>query len=312
MKKISFFLSSLIITGMLFTSCVKDRNVGPDFSSTDPVLELRTPISNIAGLANFGRAVIGNLPDTEQFYVNLASAYSLDHDISVTIAVDASQIDTYNADDANVLKYELLPDSDYAILKTAGTIVKGQRVDSFQVAFFKDKIDGTKNYMLPVSITDGSGVLISGNQSTIWFHAIGNPLAGNWYQSFYRWNDVPDTTGPPNSTVFEDELTGINPINATTLDLPESYTETFAGVGVSLSFRNNGGVLSDFDAFFDDVQEKAMTAALFTIVTAPKLVSYQVVGDASTHYAGTTVRIYLEVINSSGGNRKVVDEFVKQ
>ena len=81
---------------------------------------------------------------------------------------------------------------------------------------------------------------------------------------------------------------------------------------MSLSFTNNGGDLSDFDAFFSDEQEAAMAAGGFTIVTAPKLVSYQIVGDASTKYAGSTFRIYLEVINSSGGNRKVVDNFVKQ
>ncbi len=312
MKKISFFLFTIIIAGFCFTACVKDRNVGPDFSSTDPLLELRTPISNIAGLANFGRAVIGNLPDTEQFYVNLASANTLDHDVNVAVGVDASKIDTYNADDANALKYELLPDSAYALLKTAATIVKGQRVDSIQIVFYKDKIDPTHNYMVPVTIAESDGILISGNQGTIWFHAIGNPLAGIYYQSFYRWNDAADTTGPPNSTVFEDELTGVNPINPTTLDLPESYTETFAGVGVSLSFTNNGGVLGDFDAYFSDVQQTAMEGALFTIVTAPKLVGYQLAGDASTHYAGTRFRIYLEVINSSGGNRKVIDEFVKQ
>lgn len=312
MKKISLYLSAIILTGVFFTSCVKDRNVGPDFSNTDPVLELRTPISNIAGLANFGRAVIGNLPDEEQFYINLASANTLDHDLNVTIGIDQSLIDTYNADDNNAVKYELLPDSDYVLTKTTGTIVKGQRIDSFQVTFFKDKIDPVHNYMLPVSITDGDGILISGNQGTIWFHAIGNPLAGAYYQSFYRWNDVPDTTGPPNSTVFEDELVGVSPINSNTLDLPESYTETFAGVGVSLSFTNNAGVFSDFDAFFDDNQAAAMAYYGFTIITAPKLISYEVAGNASNHYAGTKFRIYLEVLNSSGGNRKVVDEFVKQ
>ena len=141
MKKISFFLSAIVITGMFFTSCVKDRNVGPDFSSTDPVLELRTPISNIAGLANLARAVVGNLPDTVQFYVNLASAYPLDHDINVTIAVDPSLGDTYNADANNAVKYVAMPDSDYNLLKTAGTIAKGQRIDSFQIVFYKDKID---------------------------------------------------------------------------------------------------------------------------------------------------------------------------
>ena len=312
MKKISFLFSAILFTSIFFTACVKDRNTGPDFSSTQPVLELRTPISNIAGLANFGRAVIGNLPDEEQFYVNLASANTLDHDLNVTIGVDPTLIDTYNADDNNAVKYELLPDSVYTLSKTAGTIVKGQRIDSFQITFNKDIIDPSHNYMLPVAITDGDGILISGNQATIWFHAIGNPLAGNYYQSFYRWNDVSDTTGPPNSTVFEDELIGVNPINSTTLDLPESYTETFAGVGVSLSFTNNGGALSDFNVFFDNDQLDALAYYGFTIITAPTLVSYQLVGDASTKYAGSTFRTFLVLQNSSGGIRMVVDNFVKQ
>lgn len=312
MKKISFLFSAILVTSIFFTACVKDRNVGTDFSTTQPVLELRSPVSNVAGLANFGKAVIGNLADTFKFYVNLASDNTLSSDVGVTLSIDASKIETYNGDPANTVKYELLPDSVFSFPKTTGNILAGQRIDSFLIIFDKAKIDPATNYMLPIIITDGSGTLISQNQSIIWFHAIGNPLAGNYYQSFYRWNDVPDTTGPPNSTVFEDELIGVSPINATTLDLPESYTETFAGVGVSLSFTNNAGVFSDFNAFFNDAQLDAMAYYLFTINSGPTLVSAQIVGDASTHYAGTTFRIYLDVKNSSGGNRKVVDQFVKQ
>src|SRR5438552_12566921 len=170
MKRISNFLLLSLLTGIFFTSCVKDRNVGPDFSSTQPMLELKTPQSNFAGQAYFAKAVIGNLPDTVQFYANLAAANAADRDIAVTIGVDQSRMDDYNADPANALKYELLPDSDYVFLKTQGTIVKGQHIDSFQVSFLKDKMDPTKNYMLPVAITDGDGVEISQNQGVIFFH----------------------------------------------------------------------------------------------------------------------------------------------
>ena len=167
MKKISFLFSAILATSIFFTACVKDRNVGPDFSTTQPVLELRTPISNIAGLANFGRAVIGNLADTVKFYINLASDYPLNSDLNVTLGIDASKIDDYNCDPANGDKFALLPDSDFTFPKTTGTISAGQRIDSFTVIFYKDKIDATSNYMLPITITDGSGTLISQNQSTI-------------------------------------------------------------------------------------------------------------------------------------------------
>ena len=175
---------------MCFTSCVKDRNVGPDFSSTDPVLELRTPIANIAGLANFSRAELSGFADEtpNQFYVNLASANTLGHDVNVTIGVDPTLVDTYNGDDNNTVKYELMPDSCYTLSKTSGTIVKGSRIDSFQITFHKTKIDPAKNYMLPVTITDGDGILISGNQGTIWFHSIGNPYAGSYSDVGYFYH----------------------------------------------------------------------------------------------------------------------------
>ena len=246
MKKISLYFSAIILTSAVFMGCVKDRNVGPDFSSTDPVLELRTPIADIAGLAYFGRAVIGNLPDTQQFYINLASANTLGHDVSVTIGVDASLIDTYNADDANAVKYELLPDSDYALLKTAGTIVKGQRIDSFQIAFFKDRIDATKNYMLPITITDGDGVLISGNQGTIWFHAIGNPIAGSYNWEWIRWNAA-DTTGTPTYD-FDYSPALFSPRDPTTIEVPSGY---FYQARYIITFENNGGTLSNFQVTFD-------------------------------------------------------------
>jgi hypothetical protein len=203
MKKISFLFSAILFTSIFFTACVKDRNTGPDFSSTAPVLELRTPISNIAGLANFSRAELSNFSTgISQFYVNLASANTFDHDVNVTIGVDPTLIDTYNADDNNTVKYVLMPDSVYTLSKTAGTIVKGQRIDSFQITFYKDKIDPAQNYMLPVTITDGDGVLISGNQATIWYHAIGNPYAGAYSDVGYFYHPSGPRDIAPNTKVM--------------------------------------------------------------------------------------------------------------
>jgi hypothetical protein len=312
MKRISNFLLLMLLTGMFFTSCVKDRNVGPDFSSTAPMLELKTPQSNIAGQAYFGRAVIGNLPDTVQFYANLAAAYAADRDIAVTIGVDPSRLDNYNADPANTLKYVLLPDSDYVILKTTGTIVNGQHIDSFQVAFFKDKIDPTTNYMLPIAITDGDGIQISQNQGLIFFHAIGNPLAGDYLQSWYRWNDAPDTTGAPNSTISENVLVSVAPEDPTTIFLPEGYLTVNGLGGVSLGFTNNNGVITDPFVFLNETTTDNLTSVGFTTLSGPTLVAYEIKGDASNHYAGTMFRIYYEVLNSSGGNRKTINIFTKQ
>jgi len=304
MKRI-IILYSLIVS-VIFTGCLKDKpNV--DFGNVGIVVEL--PYS---GLADFASDALNFTSDTitVNFTVNIASPYPPDHDIQVTVGVDPSLVSDFNSTHTD--QYEEFPADAYSFDDQTITIEKGTRLDTFSITFYKPALDPAKSYLLPITIKDAKGETVSSDYGTHYYHFIGNPLAGNYNQSFYRWNDVPDTTVPPNSTVFEDEPVTINPINSTTLDLPESYTETFAAVGESLSFTNNDGVLSDFTAFFNQTQLDAMTAGGFTIVSGPTLVSYQLVGDASTNYKGTTFRTYLEVINSSGGNRKVVDEFVKQ
>ena len=51
--------------------------------------------------------------------------------------------------------------------------------------------------MLPVTITDGDGILISGNQGTIWFHAIGNPYAGTYSDVGYFYHPTGPRDIPP-------------------------------------------------------------------------------------------------------------------
>jgi hypothetical protein len=314
-----FFAGFVLFAGM--NACVKDRNdLATDFTNLQPLLEIRDNISGIgndAGLANFSRATLdfsGDTTDThiQSFYVNLASVNVLNNDVSVTVGVDQAALDAYNADVSHTTKFEMMPDSIYTILNTTVTIAAGERVALVSVQLTPGKIDPSRSYMLPISITDAGDITISGNYGTIYYHIIGNPLAGNYLQDFYRWNDVPDTTGPPNSTVFEGEPTLVNPESPTVVFLPESYLQTFTGGGISLSFTNDGGVLSDFSVYFNDATLQGLSDGGFTVLTAPKLVYYEIVGDASTHYAGSIFRVYWEALNSSGGNRKLVDQFVKQ
>jgi hypothetical protein len=314
MKSKLYLAVSLFMLIASLQSCVKDwRDGETDLSGTQPSVLI--PEGGSTGNA-YGAAAL-SLPasdesDTIYFHVNYAAKTTAPTDETITLGIDQQALADFNGTSA--IQYELMPDSLYSFTTTEVIVKAGNNYsDPIPVIVHPNKIDPTKSYMLPITIVGApSGAIISSNQKTIYYHVIGNPLAGTYLQSFYRWNDVPDTTGPPNSTVFEDEPVSVNPIDATTLDLPESYTETFAGVGISLGFTNTDGVLNNFNAFFNDIQKKAMSDALFTIVNGPTLVGYTLVGDASTHYKGTTFRTYLEVINSSGGNRKVVDNFVKQ
>ena len=312
---------SYLITciSLLFTlgSCVKDRNdLATDFSTIQPIVELRDNISGVgndAGLANFGKASLNFTgdPHVQSFYVNLASVNVRNQDLKVTLGVDQDALDAYNADPNNGIKYEMMPDSLYDFTTTQVTIPSGLRVAKDSVIFYPTKFDPSKSYMLPISVTDASGLNISGNFGTIYYHIIGNPLAGTYNWTFYRYNDV-DTVGVPNGGGFEDAPTAIPPTGPTTLALPDSYQQTFFGGNIILSFTNANGTFSDFSVAFDDAGTQGLTDNGFTLVTAPTLVGYEIKGDASTHYSGSTFRVYYEVINSSGGHRKLLDNFVKQ
>jgi len=270
MKKVSLFLQLSLLSAVFFASCVKDRNVGTDFSQIQPVLELRTPVSNIAGLAYFPRATVGNLGDTVQFYVNLASEYTLDRAVNVTIGFDQSRIDTYNADANNLVKYEPHPDSCYTLLKSSGTIQAGQRIDSFQIAFYKDKIDGSKNYMAPIGILDGDGVLLSANQSVIWFHAIGNPLAGPYLWNFHRWDASDSTSGFYRTDLsFDGGSTAFSPVDPTTVEVPSGY---YIQPRYELTFNNNNGVLSNFQISINADDLGTMAGAGVVVSSGPYIV----------------------------------------
>jgi hypothetical protein len=78
-----------------------------------------------------------------------------------------------------------------------------------------------------------------------------------------------------------------------------------------LSFTNTNGVITNPNLFIDAASMATITGASFTIVTL-KLVNFQIVGNASTHYAGSTFRFYLVVINSGGATRALINNFVKQ
>jgi hypothetical protein len=312
--KLSTIVTSAFLV-MLIGGCVKSAKQFTDLSKVDDFVILLG-----SGTGNFKASnllVNTSSPDTlkKTVTVDLASANSKGGPVTVTIGIDNSVIATYNT--ANGTSFQAFPANAFKIVSTTITIPGGlEHYGTTTVWIFQNKLDPTISYMLPVSITDGGGKKLSSNQNTIYYNVIGNPLAGNYKQDFYRWNvtgiGAADTTTAPNSTVTIGAPIVIAPVTATTVLLPESYLETFVGVGVNLSFTNTAGVLSNFSVSLDANAVAAIAAGGFSILTQPKLVGYQIVGNASTKYAGSVFRIYMAIVNSGGNTRTVIDSFVKQ
>ncbi|HEY4937264.1 MAG TPA: DUF1735 domain-containing protein, partial [Puia sp.] len=200
MKKIVIYL--LISSAIFMTGCLKDTpNV--DFSGGSTIAELShasiTPNgAPSSGLTYFGAAtlpVFSSLdPDTVTFDVNIASDYPPTTDVSVTVAIDDAKRVAYNA--TGGVQFEAQPDSTFSFPTTTAVIKAGFRLVQFTVIFFPAKIDPTRTYMLPITLTDASGITISGNLATIYFHIVGNLLAGSYSQEWIRYNTATQTGTP--------------------------------------------------------------------------------------------------------------------
>ena len=295
MKKI---LSAIIMLSFFLTGCLKDTTINSDggLPSTPTAIQF-----TYSGLEFFGQASVLTAgvtdPIVNNMIVNVAGRSALSKDLAITVSVDDAKRVTYNA--TSDTKYEAMPDSCYSLPVKTGTIKAGKYLDTLEVTFYPDKIDPTKNYMLPITLKDAEGQIIASNFSTYWYHTIGNPLAGNYNWDFSRWNNATGT-GSLHSTSFTGHVTTFLPANPTTIDVPSGYV----GVRYELSFTNTAGVISNYSLKFnaDDVKN-ILDANGIVVANGPNIL----IADAVTgHY-----KFQYSVVNGSGLPRYLIDDFYK-
>jgi hypothetical protein len=290
MKKILILIISIIAVGL--TGCLKDQ-FGTDLYATgQPILEFEWPQGGGGntigtGLQYFsGGALLypqTDLADTTFFIVNLASTNTINKPIDVTISVDPSALQANFSTDS--ITYLPLPDSTYKILTPTGTIPAGQRQDTFYIVFYPSKLDVTKSYGLPITMTDAQSIPISSNFGHIYIHTIGNPISGLYDQEWIRWNSA-DTTGAPAYDIdFGDAV--FAPITETKISVSDA-----SGTGETdfISFVNTAGVLSNFQ----------VSIGLVTGITEGTPV-LQVADPVNGIY-----RIFFPYVNGSGAARSIV------
>jgi len=154
---------------LFLSSCLKD-NPAVDFSTVGTIIEILPP--NGGGLENFDAAALEFTPtdaiDSADIDLNIASPQPLKKDLTITLDIDDDLRTAYNTN--HDTHFEAMPDSVFSFPVKSVTIPAGGRLDTVRVIFYPDKIDATKNYMLPVSIKDAQGETISGNFGSIYFH----------------------------------------------------------------------------------------------------------------------------------------------
>ncbi|MGZ3846852.1 MAG: DUF1735 domain-containing protein, partial [Flavisolibacter sp.] len=224
--------------------------------------------------------------------VNLASVNLPSSPVNVTIGVDQTALNNYNT--ANGTGYVVFPANSYKIASTKLTIPAGQQFAQTTISFYHPALDPTVSYMLPISITDASGKALTSNQNTMYYHIIGNPLAGNYNWIYTRWG-TPDSTTTPD-TYKPNLTTQFVPDNSTQIEVASGY---YIGPHYVLSFTNNNGTLANFKVSMNQADVDAMAGAGVVITYGPVIL---IADGVKKHF-----RFYYTT-----KTRAVIDEYIKQ
>lgn len=281
-------------------SCVKNRDGETSFNGIKAIVQIPE-----GGNANFGASALTfpgtDAMDTAWFRINFASTNVSSKDVVVTVGYDAAALAAINAGLNASSQYAKFPDSTYSFTVTKVTVKKGFNYsDPVPFIVFPSKLDPTQSYMFPISITDGGGTTISGNFGTIYYHVIGNPIAGNYSWDFTRWNNNTGT-GTPSGLSFTGHSAVFSPDNPTTIEVPSGY---FIQPRYVLSFTNNAGALSNFQVSLnpDDVKSMAAPPNNVTVTEGPVILT----ADPVNH----VYKFHFSVTNGTA-NRYLIDKYYR-
>ncbi len=317
--KIFLVLIGLVTITSILTSCIKERNTGAvDFTQLTPIVQI---VEGGFTAGNFKAQTLGFDPadpsDTISFRLNYAATNVAPKDIVVTLSVDPTALAIVNNYSAAIKPapgpvYKLMPDSIFKFTQTKVTIKAGQSYsDLVNFIVFPNKVDPTISYVLPITIKDASGVNISGNFGSIYYHIIGNPLAGSYkligtryaYTGSIGWSGLPAPYPP----------------YVATLDLGGPFSPKVAsavnGQTISIDFSNLGSsgysYLITGDATFATATVAYNAAVLGgDVIKFSAITGYSFIGAGTVANPKPTFRIITHYNNAAtgAGNDRILDE----
>jgi hypothetical protein len=267
MRRSLFIISTLLVL-FAATGCLKDTP-STDLTHVGTIIEMMYPNGAQAngvgtGLEFFSgdQIVFSSLDasDTITYYANIAGPNTLSKPLTVGMALDDSALEDNLANDG--ITYTPLPDSCYQILQSSGTIPAGQRIDTFQVVIYPNKIDLTQNYGAPIQLS-APGYTVAANFSIMYLHTIGAPIGGLYNQTTTIYGDSAGT-GTPN--VLQLGPTGVfTPLDGTDIEVPSGDT---TGISYVLTFTNTNGAASNFSVALDE----STVPAHVSVIAGPTII----------------------------------------
>ncbi len=236
------FIISAPLALFATSGCLKDTP-STDLTHLGTVIEMMYPAGAQnngvgTGLEFFGGdQIVFNFldaADTVWYYGNIAGPNTLSKPLTTTVAVDDSALQDNQANDG--LTYTPLPDSCYKLVQTSATVPSGQRIDTFAIVIYPNKIDLTQNYGLPIQLS-ASGYTVASNFSIMYLHTIGDPIGGLYNQTTTIYYDSAGTGTPVVNAAGPIGL--FTPIDNADIEV---YTSDSTGLGYIVSFTNNNGI----------------------------------------------------------------------
>lgn len=190
------FIASLCVISL--SSCLKNKNEQPDFSSTTPVVEI--PVGSPVGdgsINSLSTSIIQkDTPTDYYYYINYAASSTKPTDIKVTLSVDPTVLAAYNAAHTDA-PLTIVPSNAF-IMPTTITIPANERRVQVPVKFVSTALDPAVGYGLPVIIKDASGEVISNKFGAVVINvAVRNKYDGKYTLKGYvfREGDTGGLTG---------------------------------------------------------------------------------------------------------------------
>jgi len=229
MKKRLYITTALSISSLalLLSSCLKDSKYYVDFTKTTPLVEL-PGAANVSGTAGYFEVVgvtAADGPSPFNVPVNLAAPNPLGNSIKVTFKEDQAAFDTYNAANGGV--YTIMPADAFNSSGLSVTIPAGQNLVNLVVEVTTTALDPTLSYVLPLTISDASGIQIS-NYKTILFNVtVKNAYDGLYTESGYKFHPTATVSHP---------LSGTFPVSTVTATTSNTALGDLGGSGYSFNF----------------------------------------------------------------------------
>lgn len=148
---------------LLFSSCLKNNGPIQDYSQSPALVSIQGD-GQYSGIYVANQSVLPVSDAGVNVEVTLSVAgLTLSSPVTATLVVDQATLDQYKAANSDSSRV-LLPADDYQLANNGAiTISPGQQIVKDSIIFFGTKIDFTKDYALPLLLTNAKGAKIPDN-----------------------------------------------------------------------------------------------------------------------------------------------------